>query len=106
MAVIQVYCPTCSSADVIKFGITGQNKQRYCCQNLSCAKKTFILDYSNQACAPGVEEKIIEMALNSSGIRDTSRILGVSRNTVTATLKKSAIVVARQSKLSRKNEGH
>ena len=89
MAIIQVYCPVCSSIDVIKSGITEQNKQRYCCQNVNCSKKTFILDYSNKACAPGVKEKIIDMAMYSSGIRDTSRVLGVSRNTVTSTLKKS-----------------
>jgi len=89
MAIIQVYCPECSTIDVTKFGITEQGKQRYCCRNINCSKKTFILDYSNKACAPGMKEKIIEMALNSSGIRDTGRVLGVSKDTVMATLKKS-----------------
>ncbi len=94
MATIQVYCPVCSSIDVIKFGITDKNKQRYCCRNKGCSKKTFILDYSNKACAPGMKEKIIDMAMNSSGIRDTSRVLGVSRTTVALTLKKSESIAS------------
>ena len=35
-----------------------------------------------------VKDKIIEMALNESGIRDTSRVLKVSQNTVISELKK------------------
>lgn len=93
MAIIQVYCPTCSTEDVVKFGVTEQGKQRFRCDNVKCAKKTFILDYTNKASAPGAKEKIIEMTLNSSGIRDISRVLGISMNTVMATLKKSTGVI-------------
>jgi DNA invertase Pin-like site-specific DNA recombinase len=35
-----------------------------------------------------VEQQIVEMALNGSGIRDTARVLGVSSATVTTTLRK------------------
>ncbi len=101
MAVIQVYCPQCSSDYVVKFGLSGQGKQRYCCQNEECSKKTFMLDYSNKACAPGTKEKIVNMALNGSGIRDTSRVLGIHMNTVMSTLKKSAIADIGQSSPSR-----
>ncbi len=101
MAVIQVYCPSCSSIDVIKFGTTEQGKQRYYCQPLDCSKKAFMPYYSNKACAPGVKEKIIEMAMNSSGVRDTSRVLGISKNTVTSTLKKSVDAAAHQAETSR-----
>ena len=90
MAVIQVYCPECTTIDVYKFGITEQGKQRYCCKNSECSKKAFILDDSNKACAPGMKEKIIERALNSSGIRDTGRVLGISKGTVMSTLKKAS----------------
>ena len=97
MAMIQVYCPQCSNDHVVKFGLSEQGKQRYCCQNEKCSKKTFMLDYSNKACASGVKEKIVTMALNGSGIRDTSRVLGIHMNTVMSTLKKSTITDAGQS---------
>jgi len=35
-------------------------------------------------------EKIVEMAINSSGIRDTVRVLKINKNTVINTLKKRA----------------
>ena len=38
---------------------------------------------------PGVVDKIVEMAMNGSGVRDTSRVLGISVNTVIAHLKNS-----------------
>ena len=31
---------------------------------------------------PGIKEQIADMALNGSGIRDTSRVLGIGKNTV------------------------
>jgi len=101
MAVIQVYCPQCSSDHVVKFGLSEQGKQRYYCQNEGCSKKTFMLDYSNRACAPGTKGKIVNMALNGSGVRDTSRVLGIHMNTVMSTLKKRAVSVTHQSKISR-----
>ncbi|RZM05847.1 MAG: hypothetical protein EOO88_54290 [Pedobacter sp.] len=35
-----------------------------------------------------VKEQITQMVLNGAGIRDTARILGVNRNTVSAQFKK------------------
>ena len=43
--------------------------------------------YRYNACKPGNTPQIVDMALNGNGIRDTSRILHVSPNTVIATLK-------------------
>ncbi len=39
---------------------------------------------------PGVRDKISEMSINASGTRDISRVLGVSKNSVTKELKKKA----------------
>nr|WP_160174100.1 IS1-like element transposase [Endozoicomonas montiporae] len=47
-----------------------------------------MLEYRYKACEPGVKEKIIDMAINGSGIRDTSKVLGISKTTVIKTLKK------------------
>jgi IS1 family transposase/transposase-like protein len=82
MAEISVLCPQCGSDHVKKRGKTNQGKQRYACHNTSCLTYTFILDYSYQGHLPEVKKKIIDMALNGSGIRDTARVLSVSQTTV------------------------
>ena len=42
-----------------------------------------------------MKKKIVEMALNGSGVRDTVRVLGVGINTVIRELKKSALIEKR-----------
>ena len=88
MALVEVVCPLCRTKKVVKFGLNRQGKQRYQCKNETCSKNTFILSYVNKGCLPEVKEKIVEMALNGSGIRDTSRVLNISITTVLSELKK------------------
>jgi transposase-like protein len=88
VAKINVCCPQCKSDDVVKHGVTAEEKQRYQCKNIDCSKNTFLLDYSYHACSPGIKDKIVDMALNGSGIRDTARVLGINMNTVMSELKK------------------
>ena len=85
----QISCPACEKVDIKKVGLTPQGKQRYYCNNTDCKKKTFLNNYQYNARKPGVTKQIIAMAINGSGIRDTSRVLGVSKTTVIKTLKKS-----------------
>lgn len=87
MAETKVKCIHCISDNVSKMGFTKQGKQRYLCQSPECAR-SFILEYSNYGCVPGIKEKIVDMAVNGSGIRDTSRVLEVSQGTVIKALKK------------------
>ncbi len=47
-----------------------------------------MLEYQYKACEPGMTEKIVEMAINASGIRDTARVLKINKNTVINRLKK------------------
>lgn len=89
MAVINVTCIHCRSSQVIKHGKTQNEKQRYRCCEFSCGY-TFLLDYSYEGCLPDKKRDIVTMALNASGIRDTTRVLGVSLQTVITTLKKKA----------------
>ena len=88
MILASVRCPHCGSGHVGKHGQTTQGTQRYRCRNEACSHRTFLEAYINQACIPGVKEQIVEMAMNGSGICDTSRVLGVSPVTVIETLKK------------------
>jgi insertion element IS1 protein InsB len=83
-----LHCPSCDQIDVIKHGRSAAGKQRYRCQNPEC-EKTFIRNYSYNAYLPQVKQRISDMAMNGSGVRDTARVLEISPNTVIETLKKS-----------------
>ena len=61
-------------------------RTRYKCE--ACGR-SFQLAYTYKAHKPGIKEKVIDMALNGSGIRDTARVLKINMNTVMSTLKKS-----------------
>ncbi len=87
MATVKVKCPYCGSEEVVLYGKTSAGKQRYLCKNKECAHKTFQLEYKNNASKPGMTEKIIEMVMNGAGTRDTGRVLGGSKDTVTAVKK-------------------
>ena len=86
MVTISVLCRYCHKPDAVRrkgVGTTGH--QRYQCET---CKRSFQLNYSKRAYQPGIKEKVIDMALNGSGIRDTARVLGVHMNTVMSTIKK------------------
>ena len=57
------------------------------CKCRECGK-TFQREYLNNGSKPETKHLIVKMSLNGSGIRDTSRVLGVSQNTVLSVLKK------------------
>ena len=88
-----VKCPYCGSENVSLFGKSRTGRQRYICNNSCCSHKTFQLEYAYNACKPGVKEKAIEMVMNGSGTRDTGRVLKISKDTVTAILKKTEKLV-------------
>ena len=73
----QIQCPHCGSSKIKKSG-----------KNPDCSTQTFMLDYTYKAYEPGIKEKIVNMAINASGVRDTARVLGINKNTVISTLKK------------------
>jgi transposase-like protein len=88
MISIVIHCPNCQSPEVIKHGKDPSGKQKYKCQNLHCPRTTFILNYTYKGGQQAIKEKIVDMAMNGSGIRDTARVLQISPNTVIQTLKK------------------
>ncbi|MCG6273264.1 IS1 family transposase [Vibrio vulnificus] len=86
MAVVDVKCRFCRQTEFVrKHGTGSGGHQRYRCQ--SC-RKTFQLDYCYRACQPGLKAQVVELAMNNAGIRDTSRVLNISINTVVRGLKK------------------
>ena len=46
-----------------------------------------MLKYRYKAYVKGTKEQAVDIAINGSGIRDTSRVLGISKSTVISTLK-------------------
>jgi insertion element IS1 protein InsB len=93
MTFIAVRCPHCQSDQIVKRGKTARGTQRYLCQNIRCAKGSFLLDYCNRGCLPEVKQTIIDMTLNASGVRDTARSLHICPNTVLRELKKKEAVL-------------
>ena len=47
-----------------------------------------MLRYTYNGSKPGIDEQIISMSANASGIRDIARVLGISTQKVLDTLKK------------------
>ncbi|MGE0083153.1 MAG: IS1-like element transposase [Desulfococcaceae bacterium] len=82
---IKIFCPHCGKDDLVKNGHSENGTQRYRCNQ---CKKSFQTAYSYNARRPGIKEQIGKQTLNSSGVRDISRNLSISRNTVISELKK------------------
>ena len=82
-----ITCPFCTGFDLVKNGHSVNGTQRWRCNQ---CKKSFRQYYRYIACQPGIKEQIILLTLNSSGVRDIGRILGINKNTVVSELKKNA----------------
>jgi len=87
MVLVPIKCFHCGSSDVIRHGQTSNEKQRFLCRSEGCGK-TFIQEYSDKGRLPEIKQRIVDMALNGSGIRDTARVLDISTDTVINELKK------------------
>lgn len=86
MVLEAIHCPHCGESEPVKrHGTTAKGTQRYRC--FAC-KKSFLRDYSYLAYKPEIKAKIIQMAVNGSGVRDTARTLKISQNTVSSHIKK------------------
>jgi IS1 family transposase/transposase-like protein len=82
-----ITCPRCGSLAIKKNGRSKQGKQRFRCNY--CFRQ-FLTDYSYQGCRPEIRRLIVPMTINGSGIRDITRVLGVSINTVLKTIRQAA----------------
>ncbi|MCI5219583.1 MAG: IS1 family transposase [Candidatus Electrothrix sp. LOE2] len=82
---IEIRCRYCGADDLVRNGRSENGTQRYRCNECG---KSFQNEYSYNAWKPGVKERIETRTLNSSGIGDIGRNLGISKNTVISELKK------------------
>ena len=88
MTSVPVHCPDCQGVDVVRYGKQRHGPQRYRCNHTDCPRHIVLLAYRNHGRLPAVKHQMVDMALNGSGIRDTTRVLRVSPTTVITTLKK------------------
>ncbi|MGX9728595.1 MAG: transposase-like zinc-binding domain-containing protein [Candidatus Electronema sp. VV] len=82
---IEIKCRYCGAEDLVKNGLSENGTHRYRCNK---CKKSFQHDYTYNAWKPGVKEQIEMQTLNSGGVRDISRNLDISKNTVISELRK------------------
>ena len=83
----EITCPRCSRGNAIKNGITAAGKQRFRCRR--CGRQ-FITDYTRRGHDPEVRRLVVPLSLNGCGIRDISRVLNLSTNTVLKLLRLDA----------------
>ena len=68
MAEVKVKCPYCRSEEISLYGKNAKGKQRYLCNNKQCKRKTFILDYTYNACKPQVKETAFKKNLHKLNV--------------------------------------
>ena len=85
MVVVKIKCIHCGSEEIVKMGYQKNGTPRCKCKNCG---KTFQREYVNKGSKAETKQMIIKMAVNGSGIRDTARVLGISKDTVMSVLKK------------------
>ena len=91
MVLEAVACKHCGQTQQVRrYGTTRGGTQRYRC--FDCGR-TFVKTYTHKARDPLVKAQIIQLGLNGSGVRDTARVLGINRNTVSSHFKKSSQVL-------------
>jgi transposase-like protein len=83
-----IRCTLCACDDLMKNGHSPNGTQRWFCKG---CKKYFQRVFTNKGRLPEIKTKVVEMTTNGSGIRDTSRVLGISPHTVISEIKKNAI---------------
>jgi len=90
-----VKCPICASENISKNGHNATGKQVYNCKNHECKRRTFVEEYTYNACKPEIRKQVLKMAVDCTGTRATGRILGISKDTVTAILKKMKLGIGK-----------
>ena len=91
MVTITLLCSYCASDRLIKYGVTPNGKQRYRC---GAGGRQHRERPGSNAYSAAQRETILRAYQERSSLRGLSRTFGVSRNTVSAWLKKSPDLAA------------
>ena len=57
-----IHCPNCHRTNVVKHGKSAAGKQRYCCRNANCQRRSFILEFTYRGYLPEVKQQVSETA--------------------------------------------
>ncbi len=76
---VEIRCPDCDSASVIRHGTTPQATQRLRCKN---CKRTFINPTDQRGYSPTFKEQVLAAYQERASMRGISRVFGISRNTL------------------------
>jgi transposase-like protein len=77
-----LYYPNCLGIDIVQRGTICQGKPHYRCRETLWAGRMFLLDFAYYGQSPEVKRQVVIIAMNSSSICDTARVLHVSTHTV------------------------
>ena len=91
MVTITLRCPFCASDQLIKYGITPNGKRCYRCQGCGRQHREHP---GSHAYSEAARARILRAYEERSSLRGLSRSFGVSRDTVSAWLKKSPELAA------------
>jgi insertion element IS1 protein InsB len=81
----KVHCPHCDGSKIKKNGVKKTGKQNFYCHN---CKKQFQFEYFYKGANPTTQKLVTSMTMNSSGIRDIQRVLGISIVCILAILRR------------------
>jgi len=81
-----INCPECRGNNVSKNGKNAKGEQRYLCKDITCAGKSFKLEYIYNGWKVDIDQKILDIRMDDTGIREIAKELGVSKQKVQATL--------------------
>ena len=84
----EIRCRHCGTDDLVGNGRSENGTRRYLCNECG---RSFQNKYSYNAWKPGVKAQIGIQTLNSGGVRDIGRNLGIPKNTVISELKKKLL---------------
>ena len=87
MVLVPIKCPHCGSTNIRKHGVDKKGKQRYVCKNEQCLHRTFLENYTYNACDPSVRAKIFFAIVNGNGTRATACMPDIAKDTVTDALR-------------------
>ena len=92
---ITIKCPHCGSEQVSRNGHNKAGTQVYRCNNPAYQHRRFVEEYTKKACDPKIRAQVLKLAVDCTGTRATGRILGISKDSVTAILKKQKVGLGR-----------